>query len=82
MNSPLAYLAPAWKQRLAALPVAEDAHRAAAVDQSAATGRNDHRIGREGSDLHRNHVLSDDAPTALILIQNRSQKVPELVLLH
>ena len=40
---------------------ADHRHRRAAVNQSAAARGDDHRVGREGADLHRDQVLADNA---------------------
>ena len=79
MNSALPYLAPAWTPRLAAAAGAGHRHRAAAVDQPAAADAHDHRVGREGADLHRHQVLRDRAAAAAVVVEHRAEKIPALV---
>ena len=59
---------------------ADHRHRRAAVDEAAATGGEDHRIGRERAELHRDHVLADRAAAAPGVVDDGGEKVPELVL--
>jgi hypothetical protein len=39
----------------------------------------DHRIGRKGANLHRNEILPHAAATDAIVVEDRFQKIPELV---
>ena len=54
-------------------------HRAAAVDQPAAAGGQDDRIGREGADFHRDQVLGDRAAATAVVVDHRAQIVPAFV---
>src|SRR5262249_38295519 len=60
---------------------ADHAHRALAEDQSIPAGCHDDGVGAEGFDLHRPHVLGDDAHAPAVS-SYRAQEFPELVFLH
>ena len=55
-------------------------HRRAAVDQPAAADADDHRVGREGADLHRDQVLRRRTAAAAVVVEDRAEKIPEFVL--
>src|SRR5262245_48017651 len=57
---------------------ADHAHCALAEDQSVAASSHHHRVGWEALDLHRTHVLGDDADT-LLVVNYRPEEFPELV---
>ena len=59
---------------------ADHRHRRLAVDQPAAAGGHDHGVGEEGLDLHRPHVLRDDALAVAVRIEDGPEELPELVL--
>ena len=79
MNSPLAYFAPARATAAHGAAVAGHAHRAAAVDQSAAAAGDDDGVGREAANLHRDEILGDGAAAAAGVVEDRGQEVPAFV---
>ena len=82
MNSGLAYCAPAWKQRLTALPLqAIELVERPNINPAAAAG-DDQGVGRQGVNLHRHQVLGDAAAAAAVVVEHRAEEVPELVLGH
>ena len=54
---------------------ADHGHRAFAEDQSVAAGSDDDRIAAERADLHRPHILGDDAD-ALAFVNDRARGIP------
>ncbi len=61
---------------------ADHRHRRAAIDQPAAPRGDDHRVGREGSDLHGDQVLAHHPAANARLVEDRSQIVPGFVELY
>ena len=55
-------------------------HRRPAEDQPASAGRQNEKVGGKGADLHRDKILSHTPATTTCLVENGSQKVPELEL--
>ena len=53
-----------------------------AEDQAHPAAGDDHGVGRQGADFHRRHVLGDAAAAAALVVEDRPEKVPELVLRH
>ncbi len=62
---------------------ADDRVGGLAEDEPVAAGRHDDRVAPEGPDLHRAHVLGDDADAALLValaLHHGPEELPELVL--
>ena len=62
--------------------VADRRRRAAAVDLARAARREDDDVSGERDDLHRVHVLRDDAAADAVLVLDDADELPELVLFH
>jgi len=58
---------------------ADHRHGRFAEHQSAATAGQDHRVSGKGADLHADQILTDATAADARIVQDRPQKVPELV---
>src|SRR5215471_9887809 len=55
-------------------------HRRTAVNQSGTTTGDDHRVGGECADFHRDEILPDGPAAHAVVIQHWPEKIPELEL--
>ena len=77
----VAVFGPGLKRAAGGAAGAGHRHGRAAVDQAAAARGDDHGVGRKGADLHRHQVLPDAAAADAVVVEDRTEKIPELVLL-
>src|SRR4051812_6412381 len=60
--------------------VASHRHCRAAVDDTWSAAGDDDRVSREGSNFHRDEILSDSSAADAIVIEHRAEEVPKFEL--